>query len=280
MSEQTAMSQETALNEAENSGIYKGIVNHQRFGQTEHSFNYQLYMMAFCLDELPQTFNQSKLFGKKWFNPLRFKQNDYLQSNGSLQAEGSLQPESFNQLPIKQRLAKIVNQLGGQWGNNLAQQKATMVAQCRCFGIYFSPVNFYFCYQTNGECLYMLAEVSNTPWGETHYYLIDAKQPKPCDKTFHVSPFMDLNMRYHWTIKPPTDNLLVKIENHNEQKLFSATLALKKHQFNRQQLGRLVLAQPLMTGKIFIAIYWQALKLLMKKVPFISHPGNNSQSAR
>lgn len=258
-----------------NSGIYKGMVNHQRFSPTNHSFDYQLYMMAFCLDELPQSMNQSRLFGKQWFNPLRFKQSDYLQANAS-----QTNTSTFNQLPIKQRLAKIVTQLGGQWGNNLAQQKATMVAQCRCFGIYFSPVNFYFCYQTNGQCLYMLAEVSNTPWGETHYYLIDSQKPKPCDKTFHVSPFMDLNMRYHWTIKPPTDNLLVKIENRNEQKLFSATLALKKHSFNRQQLKRLVLAQPLMTSKIFVAIYWQALKLLIKKVPFISHPGSKSQSAR
>lgn len=253
-----------------NSGIYKGIVNHQRFVPTNHHFDYKLYMMAFCLDELPQCTEQTRLFGKKWYNPLRFKQSDYLQTQNA----------QINRLHIKQRLSKIVSQLGGQWGNNLAQQKATMVAQCRCFGIYFSPVNFYFCYQTNGECLYMVAEVSNTPWGETHYYLINSQNPLPCDKTFHVSPFMDLNMRYHWTIKPPSDNLLVKIENRNQEKLFSATLALKKHAFNRAQLKQLLIAQPLMTGKIFTAIYWQALKLFIKKVPFISHPGNKSHSAR
>ena len=74
-----------------------------------------------------------------------------------------------------------------------------MLAQARCFGLYFSPVNFYFCYDDNiknndaeenketGQAAYMLAEVSNTPWNERHYYLVDLKAIKDTQKAFHVS---------------------------------------------------------------------------------------------
>jgi DUF1365 family protein len=128
----------------------------------------------------------------------------------------------------------------------------------------------------------MLAEVSNTPWNQRHYYLVNLNQATPTQKDFHVSPFMDMNMQYHWQIKPPKDNnkhLLIHIENRRHQqtnsepeKLFDATLAMEQYAFTQQQIWRVFITLPVMTIKVLAGIYWQALKLFIKRIPFYSIP--------
>jgi len=235
-----------------NSAIYLGAVRHRRYTPSEHRFSYPMYMLALDLDEIELVESQINVFSSKKFRPLRFNRNDYL--------------GDFD-LPLKQAVMNKIDELGG---DSAAINKVIMLGQVRCFGLYFSPVNFFFCYQGN-EAVYMLAEVRNTPWNERHCYLVDINEPKQTKKQFHVSPFMDLDMDYRWQIKPPQDFLKVHIENWKKELWFDATLRLKRQTLTNKNIKTVLFQWPLMTFIILKNIYLQAFKLYKKKVPFYSH---------
>lgn len=245
------------------SGVYKGVVFHKRFLPKINQFSYQISMLGIVLDELEQVTSQHTLLGTQWFNPIRFNEKDYIRSE-----PGSL----------KQRIVNKVKKLGGEWD----EHKVLMIVQCRCLGLYFSPINLYYCFDKNDQCKYMLAEVSNTPWNERHYYLVDVplKQSEKatdnakniCKKDFHVSPFMELNMNYHWNVNRPDNNLHINIQNFtpdNSSKVFEANMSLRKKPLKTLTLLKSWLSLPFTIIKIVSLIYWQALKLLIKRIPIV-----------
>jgi hypothetical protein len=247
------------------SGVYRGKVRHRRFGIKSHAFSYPIYMLGLDLSEVEKLNDISALFSVQGFSALTFKPSDH-----------------FAESEDTEQLTQSVINKAKTLGANQPVERVFLLTQVRCFGLYFSPVNFYFLYNKQNEYSGMLAEVSNTPWGETHYYWIDAEQTQN-RKDFHVSPFMPMDQHYKWKIRPPATTSFVHIENHelnsngDSNKVFDATLQLKKTEFSNRALANLLVQHPMMTLAIKAKIYWQALKMIVKGFRFFSHPKTRGQ---
>lgn len=238
------------------SAIYRGTVWHERLMPTQHAFSYDIALFWLKLDEIRDVENLNGLHinRKGW---LSFWRKDYCDS------------DIFD---LQNAVLTKVNALSDH--DEAITGEVFFLGQTRTLNLYFSPVNFYYIRQ-NGEFTFVLAEVSNTPWNERHYYLVDLKRQAPTQKAFHVSPFNPMDMTYHWQISEPGNTLKLVLSCHREHKEFVAGITLEKSELTVKNLQQLRRQIPSMTLKTVIGIYWQAVKLFIKRTPFYGHPGKS-----
>ena len=119
------------------------------------------------------------------------------------------------------------------------------------------------------------------PWNERHCYIINTKADSnqqtnliaELEKQFHVSPFWGMDHQYEWLFSPPQQKLMVNMKNFKDgEKVFDATLNLKRETFSKLNLIKCMLRFPFITLIVVFRIYLQALKLWIKKAPFFTHP--------
>ncbi len=250
------------------SGLYVGWVRHRRLRPVLHQFRYPVFMVYLDLAELPA------LFRGRWFWSTRhptwawFRRGDYLGEPSQ---------------PLEVSVRALV---AARTGHTPAGP-IRVLTHLRYLGVLFSPLSLYYCFDASGQHVEaVVAEVSNTPWGERHCYVLmtsardrdRATQRHAHRKEFHVSPFMPMDVVYRWRLSTPGQRLLVHIENHREAaKLFDATLLLSRRPLSRAELRRALLLFPAMTVKVLAAIYWEALRLWLKGCRFIPHPRTRAQ---
>lgn len=245
------------------SRIFEGWVGHRRISPHRHEFRYRICLMYLDLSELDKIFDKRWLWSAKRPALAWFKRADHLgDPSKSLECEVRALVEKETGRRPKGRVA--------------------LLTHLRYFGYCMNPVSFYYCWDADDKKLEaIVAEVHNTPWNEQHCYVLDVRAKHKdasrlqfdFKKAFHVSPFMPMEQDYAWKFSIPGKTLDVHMESYQaDQKLFDATMHLDAVAISAWSLARVLIWYPFMTGRVILAIYWQALQLWRKRTPFHSHP--------
>ncbi len=242
------------------SALYRGWVQHRRFAPHAHAFNYRMGLLYLDLAEQDAVLGLSPLSGRGRFAPFSFRERDYL-------------PEYTGQSIA---LADAVRQRVSEVLGRPVTGAVRLLTQPRSWGLCFNPVSFFYCFDEQEQLAAVLCEVSNTPWRERYHYVLPANGNRNlrCSvaKTFHVSPFLPVALEYRMRFNPPGRRIGVHMEDwQGEQKLFDATLGLERQPLGRGAVHRYLFGFPWMTAKTLLAIYWQALRLLLKRTPIFNH---------
>lgn len=238
------------------SALYTGTIAHWRRIPVAHQFQIPFFMWFLNLDELEQLPSAGRWFSTKKWAMSRFHRPDYYGN-----------PE----VPLADAIRSRMEELTGE----PVTGQVCGLLNMRTSGVYFSPVNFYYGYNSGGDFSHFLAEVSNIPWNERHqyaFYVGGGVLTPDHPKEFHVSPFNDENQHYRWTLKEPGSNLSVKIDvSDSRGHIFTAQLGLNRQPLTLQSIRSHILRKPAMTISVLAGIYWQAFKLYRKGVPYITY---------
>jgi DUF1365 family protein len=242
------------------SGLYEGWVRHRRHSPRQHNFSYRVFMPYLRLDELPSLFDGTPFWSARGRAPARFERSDFLGSA---------------EMPLEEAVRQRVSEETGK----RPAGPIYLLANLRYFGFIINPISCYYCFSEDGcELEYVVAEVNNTPWNERHSYVLAAPGGDKWLKTrfaksFHVSPFHPMDMDYHWHSNTPGEKLCLHLANSADgERVFDATLSMQRRPLTSANLNRLLWRYPVMTAKVAGAIYWEAIRLWLKGIPFHSHP--------
>ncbi len=249
-----------------NSAIYEGWVRHRRFSPRPHAFTYRMLMLLLDLDEIGALAANLRLFGTQKWAPVQFRRSSYWGDPAR---------------PLKNTILDLVESRTGERPGGAVR----LLTQPRFWGIGFNPISVYYCFGADGKALEAtVAEVTNTPWGEKHCYVLPASSERGAlssnfAKKMHVSPFMPMTQRYRWRGRRPSETLAVHLESFEQgRKKLDATLSLKRKTLTSIALASCLARHPLSTAKVVVAIHWQALRLLVKGVPVHPHPSSQPQT--
>ncbi len=250
------------------SALYTGWLRHRRHSPKAHDFTYRLSMLWLDLAETDDLFAGRWLWSTRRTALARWCREDHL-GDPRVALSDAVREEVRRQCGLT------------------PTGPVRLLTHPRYFGFGFNPVSFYYCYAADGHTLEaIVAEVTNTPWGERHVYVLPTTQSlggsERLDfrfpKEMHVSPFLPMDLVYRCRFTAPGDRLIVHMEDLDEEcTVLDATLVLSRSEITGASLARALVRYPFMTGQVVADIHWQALRLWLKGIPIFDHPAVTPQ---
>lgn len=242
--------------------LYVGDVMHQRMKPVGHRFRYKVYSLLIDLDRIEEANNLSPLFSVNRTNLMSFHEADHLR--------GAAQPS----------LRAHVDALLSEAGLSKPAHRIELACYPRIFGQVFNPLSVYYAYDSSDQPVALIYEVRNT-FGECHSYVckIENGDMTPAGirqtraKNFYVSPFIELEMRYHFRMNLPGERIKWRIlETDGTGPLLSATYNGARKPLSTATVLACLLQLPLLTWKIVGGIHYEALKLWLKGMRYVPRP--------
>jgi DUF1365 family protein len=234
-----------------------GEVRHTRLKPVQHAFHYPTYFLMLPLRAMQRDGPGALTRNRR--AALSFHDRDH----------GDGRPDCLHWLDALLQSEGIVDAQGEVWLHTYP----------RVFGFTFKPVSFWYCHTTDGALRAIVVEVNNT-FGERHCYLLDSPrygQELCADKVFHVSPFCEVEGSYRFrfmrSLHAGIDRTVARIDHDDATgPLLQTSVAGTLEIVNPASLRKALWRYPAMTFGVVGRIHWQALRLWLKRVPFVSKP--------
>jgi DUF1365 family protein len=233
--------------------IYFGRVVHRRTRPVAHRFQYRVWSLFADVDELPTIAARIPIFSFNRANVFSFVERDHGPRDGS---------------PLRPWIERHLRSAG----IDATGGPVRILCFPRLFGYVFNPLSVWFCHHPSGRLAAVLLQVSNMS-GEWHNYLFSVDETDRLgsahfEKRFSVSAFTSMNARYECALVEPHDRFDVRVsEFEHDVETLTALWVGERSPMTTRTLAYALVRYPLMTFKIWTAIYWQAVQLIRKGVP-------------
>ncbi|MBJ8551152.1 DUF1365 domain-containing protein [Acinetobacter bereziniae] len=248
--------------------IAPASIRHRRYLPKSHQFEAKLNYLWFDPDQIHYFTEQSYLWSSQRWNLLKLDPNDFL-----IEEYGTIRQK------IEKILLKQANSLLG------LDTQIRVLALPRTLGYRFNSVVFFFIFDASEKPLFILSEITNTPWEERKVYVHDCRDKAvqhsqfnsykfEFKKSFHVSPFMPMDINYKWSFNFSAQQNVIHMQLFQQDVLqFDATMRFSLTPITvSSQQHRYAIHSVFEPFKMMAGIYLNAFRLWKKKVPFYRHP--------
>jgi DUF1365 family protein len=253
--------------------ICSGTVFHRRTRPAVHSFTHPVSMVWIDPDRPGDLFGAHPLWSARRPAPVRYRRGDY-GLPGTTEALSSA---------VRRAIARS---LGRE-----PTGEVRMLTQPRTCGWLFNPITLYLAWDDGtgrvAGPVGVVAEVTNTPWKERHWYPVALSPGMPATATFakelHVSPFLGPDLRYAVAIHGGASRIevaidVIELDQPAHEPVLRTALALERAVPTRRALTRAMLGRPLPTHRVSARIHREAARLWRRGVPVVPHPDRNRAS--
>jgi hypothetical protein len=232
-----------------------GVVRHRRLRPAEHAFTYPTYFLMLPMRALRQA--PAAALARNRFGLLSFHDSDH----------GDGRTDALDWLDELLAAEGVPGADGEVWLHTYP----------RVLGYVFKPVSFWYCHRRDGGLAAVVAEVNNT-FGERHCYLLNGPElaygrELVARKVFHVSPFCRVEGQYRFRFLRTAGHTVARVDHDDDAgALLQTSVSGHLQPLTQRRVRAAFFGMPMMTLGVIGRIHWQALRLWLKRVPFVGKP--------